>query len=64
MSFLAEGYLPQGHGVWGGWQVEMLSTGQAHRLLDFLGRECADHPFQQNMVSLLRRLFPLSPPAR
>jgi hypothetical protein len=46
-NFSAEGFLPDGCGVWAGWRVEMLSTVQAHRLREFITAECADHHSQR-----------------
>lgn len=54
-NFLVDGFLPDGSGSWSGWKIEMLSPEQARRFYHFLEDECADHPFQQNMVRLLRR---------
>jgi hypothetical protein len=56
-NFLAEGFLPDGCGVWSGWEVERLAPEQARRLLAFLTRECSDHPFQRDRMNLLHRLL-------
>jgi hypothetical protein len=55
-NFLAEGFLPAGSGVYSGWKVELLSAEQGRRFYDFLDWECAEHPFQQSMMKLLRRV--------